>query len=214
VTTQTLVNADATHIPVPDGWFHACITSPPYWGLRSYAGIEPTEWPAVTYTPMPGLAAVTVPGCAAGCRHEWGDERITTVMGTYGDKSPTFHGQSADFGGDRTVSQGSWCALCGGWRGCLGLEPTVEMYVAHLVLIFREVRRVLRDDATLWLNLGDSYFSDPKKGGSGTPTGRNNRGESYGREMRDTTEVVRYRLRSDLTPEQRAYVLAELARHS
>jgi DNA modification methylase len=40
---------------------------------------------------------------------------------------------------------------------CLGLEPTPEAFVGHLVLIFREVRRVLRDDGTLWLNLGDSY---------------------------------------------------------
>jgi DNA (cytosine-5)-methyltransferase 1 len=42
---------------------------------------------------------------------------------------------------------------------CLGNEPTPEAYVAHLVLIFREVWRVLRDGATLWLNLGDSYAS-------------------------------------------------------
>jgi DNA modification methylase len=40
---------------------------------------------------------------------------------------------------------------------CFGLEPTPELYVAHSVLIFREVRRVLRRDGTLWLNLGDSY---------------------------------------------------------
>jgi len=37
------------------------------------------------------------------------------------------------------------------------LEPTPELYVAHLVQVFREVRRVLRDDGTLWLNLGDSF---------------------------------------------------------
>lgn len=43
------------------------------------------------------------------------------------------------------------------WQGQLGLEPVPEMYVAHLVLIFLKVRRVLRDDGTLWLNLGDSY---------------------------------------------------------
>jgi len=43
------------------------------------------------------------------------------------------------------------------WEGQLGLEPTPEMYVAHLVLVFREVKRVLRKDGTFWLNLGDSY---------------------------------------------------------
>jgi len=44
------------------------------------------------------------------------------------------------------------------WRGELGLEPTVELFIAHIVSIFREVWRVLRDDGTLWLNFGDSYF--------------------------------------------------------
>lgn len=43
------------------------------------------------------------------------------------------------------------------WNGCLGLEPYPELYIAHLVLIFREVRRALRNDGTLWMNLGDSY---------------------------------------------------------
>jgi len=44
-----------------------------------------------------------------------------------------------------------------GVDGQLGLERTPEEYVAALVAVFREVRRVLRDDGTLWLNLGDSY---------------------------------------------------------
>ncbi len=46
-----------------------------------------------------------------------------------------------------------------GVDGQLGLERTPEEYVEKLVLVFREVRRVLRDDGTLWLNLGDSYAS-------------------------------------------------------
>lgn len=41
--------------------------------------------------------------------------------------------------------------------GQIGLEPTPELYVAHIIEVFREVRRVLADDGTLWLNLGDSY---------------------------------------------------------
>jgi DNA modification methylase len=45
-----------------------------------------------------------------------------------------------------------------GDTGQLGLEPTPEQYIANLVAVFREVRRVLRDDGTVWLNLGDSYF--------------------------------------------------------
>lgn len=43
--------------------------------------------------------------------------------------------------------------------GQLGLERTPDEYVAKLVAVFSEVRRVMRDDATLWLNLGDSYIS-------------------------------------------------------
>lgn len=44
-----------------------------------------------------------------------------------------------------------------GIEGQLGLEKTLEEYTEKLVTVFREVRRVLRDDGTLWLNLGDSY---------------------------------------------------------
>jgi DNA modification methylase len=44
-----------------------------------------------------------------------------------------------------------------GVAGQIGLEPTPDEFVAELVAVFREVRRVLRDDGTLWLNLGDSY---------------------------------------------------------
>ncbi|HET8771586.1 MAG TPA: DNA methyltransferase, partial [Gemmatimonadaceae bacterium] len=44
-----------------------------------------------------------------------------------------------------------------GMAGQIGLEPTPDAYVAELVAVFRDVRRVLRDDGTLWLNLGDSY---------------------------------------------------------
>jgi len=50
-----------------------------------------------------------------------------------------------------------------GIDGQLGLEKTLEEYVAKLVEIFREVRRVLRGDGTLWLNLGDSYSRQPNQ---------------------------------------------------
>lgn len=52
------------------------------------------------------------------------------------------------------------------WTGCLGLEPEPLAFVGHLVHVFREVRRVLKDDGTLWLNLGDSYANDGKWGGA------------------------------------------------
>jgi len=47
----------------------------------------------------------------------------------------------------------------------LGLEETPEKFVENLVNVFREVRRVLRDDGTVWLNLGDSYLSNKQLGG-------------------------------------------------
>lgn len=48
-----------------------------------------------------------------------------------------------------------------GVDGQIGLEQTPDAFVAEMVAVFREVRRVLRDDGTLWLNLGDSYASKP-----------------------------------------------------
>lgn len=53
-----------------------------------------------------------------------------------------------------------------GVEGQLGLEPTPDAYVANMVAVFREVRRVLRDDGTLWLNLGDSYAGNASSGGA------------------------------------------------
>jgi site-specific DNA-methyltransferase (adenine-specific) len=50
-----------------------------------------------------------------------------------------------------------------GHEGQIGLEPTPAEFVAKLVEVFREVRRVLREDGTLWLNLGDSYSSGGRK---------------------------------------------------
>ena len=55
-----------------------------------------------------------------------------------------------------------------GVAGQLGLEPDFEAYLARLVGVFREVRRVLRPDGTLWLNMGDCYVA----GGRGGDTGR------------------------------------------
>ncbi len=54
-----------------------------------------------------------------------------------------------------------------GHDGQIGLEATPEAFVAELVSVFREVRRVLRDDGTLWLNLGDSYAA--ARGGTHQP---------------------------------------------
>ena len=52
----------------------------------------------------------------------------------------------------------------GEWEGQLGMEPTPQQFVKNLVEIFREVRRVLRPDGLLWLNLGDSYAGGGRAG--------------------------------------------------
>ena len=74
-----------------------------------------------------------------------------------------------------------------GCAGQIGLEATPEAYVEKLVAVFREVRRVLRDDGTVWLNLGDSYANDTKWGGT---TGGKHvsalHGEQIGRGKRQT----------------------------
>jgi hypothetical protein len=70
----------------------------------------------------------------------------------------------------------------------LGCEPTPQEYVSNLVAVFREVRRVLRDDGSAWLNLGSSY--SPAK-----------------------IESEEHVLRDDLTETELAYVYAELASH-
>ena len=63
-----------------------------------------------------------------------------------------------------------------GVEGQMGLESTPEMFVQQLVDVFREVRRVLRSDGTVWLNLGDSYArqagDDSKKNPDSVNTGQ------------------------------------------
>lgn len=97
-----------------------------------------------------------------------------------------------------------------GWIGCLGLEPSVDQFVVHLVEVFAEVRRVLRSDGTLWLNLGDSYArsAGPRKGnfgrsakGIGIPDGnRDSRGRHAGIKDKDLLGIpwmVAFALRAD-----------------
>jgi DNA modification methylase len=63
-----------------------------------------------------------------------------------------------------------------GVDGQIGLESTPEAYVAKMVAVFREVRRVLRDDGTCWLNLGDSYATTTKGDGGHNPKQDSNHG--------------------------------------
>jgi DNA modification methylase len=129
---------------LPDGSVQTCITSPPYWGLRDY-GVASRVW-----------------GGDPECRHRWG----AGERGRRGDLLPSEQSRSKGrLGRDRRqgaagLKGGCFCRRCGAWKGCLGLEPEPDLYVEHLVSILREVRRVLRDDGTLWLNLGDSFAAN------------------------------------------------------
>ena len=115
---------------------HTVCTSPPYWGLRDY-GNDPSVW-----------------GGDKGCVHEWGDVIPGSSKG--GSGSPTDKNNRGE-GYGRGEPRGKYCTKCSAWLGQLGLEPDPYTFVEHLVEIFSEVKRVLRDDGTLWLNLGDSY---------------------------------------------------------
>lgn len=127
----------------PAGFFRTCITSPPYWGLRDYG------------TP-PLIFGETYSVCDDG--HEWGDEetggfRSNNTPGPDRVGSKRRHNGS----GNQPGGSGHFCQRCGAWRGQLGLEPTPDLFVRHLVEIFRGVRRVLSDDGTLWIVIGDTY---------------------------------------------------------
>jgi DNA modification methylase len=88
------------------------------------------------------------------------------------DKRATLNATDRDVQMDeRVISRSATCTACGAWRGSLGLEPTPGLYVEHLVEVFREVRRVLRRDGTLWLNLGDAYAGSQQTGGMNSLSG-------------------------------------------
>jgi DNA modification methylase len=69
-----------------------------------------------------------------------------------------------------------------GHAGQIGLEPSPEEYIARMVEVFREVRRVLRDDGTLWLNIGDSYASNAATAKGGFETHRGSDAPTLNRE--------------------------------
>ncbi len=137
---------------LPDDSVHCVVTSPPYWGLRSYK-TEPQVWDG-----------------DPACGHEWGNEQVHRASG--GLNSTTIgsgKGQSTSSGSLFVASHGCWCQRCGAWRGELGMEPTPELYVRHLVEAFREIKRVLRTDGTCWLNMGDSYVGGKGASGQASP---------------------------------------------
>jgi DNA modification methylase len=128
---------------------HCVVTSPPYWGLRDY-GLPPTVWG----------------GDDPSCAHAWeivsragqtgGDGTTSSLNAKYGDDG-RFHPDGHQHPQTAAVLTSGFCSHCGAWRGALGLEPTPAAYVAHLVEVFRAVRRVLHPSGTVWCNLGDAY---------------------------------------------------------
>lgn len=114
---------------------NCCITSPPYWGLRDYGT---GEWI----------------GGDGNCSHKRDSKQSELT-------------QTGHRNLDGAVGDGIYkdkCKRCGAERKDrqIGLELTPESYVQKMVDVFREVRRVLMGDGTLWLNLGDSYSGSGK----------------------------------------------------
>lgn len=122
---------------LPSESVHCVVTSPPYWGLRAY-GTEPQVW-----------------GGELDCAHSW------TVGHPAGYRSSDTNPCPLQTAGNigRENRSGQTCAICGAFFGELGSEPLPDLFVAHLVEVFREVRRTLRNDGVLFVNLGDSYVS-------------------------------------------------------
>lgn len=116
-------------LELPQGSIQTCVTSPPYWGLRDYGT---ASWE----------------GGDPACEHS-----ISAYPDTLrGDNNvrPTAAHRGKDV---------SKCHTCGAKRidSQLGLEPTPQDYVENLCQVFDQVWRVLKDDGTVWLNLGDTY---------------------------------------------------------
>jgi DNA modification methylase len=134
---------------------HCVVTSPPYWGLRDY-GTAKWEGGDVGCDHIETMNAGADIRLGLKKAAEKSDGRPRT------DKPPRVG--VTDYG--RQFQKA--CGKCGATRidSQLGLEQTPAEYVEQMVQVFREVRRVLRKDGTLWLNLGDSYASNPASGGS------------------------------------------------
>lgn len=141
---------------LPPGRVQALVTSPPYFQLRSYQ-TEPQIW-----------------GGAEGCDHAWG-EVFTPNANTGGGvtfKQETNRGSfsSESYQGGPLPRKvpgprghtSEFCRACGAWRGELGLEPSVDLYVSHLVGVFAAARPALHSSAFVFVNIGDSYAGSGK----------------------------------------------------
>jgi DNA modification methylase len=158
---------------------HTVVTSPPYWGLRDY-GTATWEGGERLQCPECDGAGETTESAARdeACPRCSGFGTIACDHRDHAARRPDERRASTLGGGVATIAAQdagararATCERCGARRidAQIGLEPTPEEYVATMVDVFREVRRVLRADGTVWLNLGDSYA------GGGT-IGRNDTG--------------------------------------
>ena len=126
---------------LPAGSARTCVTSPPYFGLRDYG--TATWHEGDTDCDHLGKPMATKANINRNC-------------GTGNDvKNAT----AREFFRET-------CGKCGATRidSQIGLEDTPDAYVAEMVALFREVWRVLADDGTLWLNIGDSYAMSSMRG--------------------------------------------------
>ena len=124
----------------PDKCIDTCITSPPYWGLRDYG-------------------TSTWVGGDKDCSHRRDTKKS--------DKCITGHKNFDEMLGVGDAIYKSECKRCGAKRidSQIGLEEEVNDYIEQLVDVFGEVHRILKDDGTVWLNLGDSYSGSTGKSG-------------------------------------------------
>jgi DNA modification methylase len=130
---------------MPDESVHCVVTSPPYWGLRDYG-------------------TGTWEGGSAECDHIQPVSFSKSTLGaSTGGRSTETHERSI---GAQASPYREVCGKCGARRidQQIGLEETPEQYVAKIVAVFREVRRVLRSDGTAWVNLGSSYAGGGRGG--------------------------------------------------
>jgi len=125
---------------IEDNSVDTIITSCPYWGLRDY-----------------GTEANQIWGGDLECKHQWG-KSIPRKYHKAGETNPGKEGYTKDAGAWGQTS-GQFCQLCSAWFGQLGLEPTLEMYIDHLLFITAECKRVLKPTGVMWWNHGDNYNS-------------------------------------------------------
>jgi DNA modification methylase len=125
---------------LPSQSIQTCVTSPPYFQLRDY---RTANWI----------------GGNAQCDHR----KLTKEPTAKSLATPHLQGTRHRVRRHHDARAAS-CSKCGATRvdDQIGQEETPEQYVARLVEVFREVRRVLRDDGTLWLNIGDTHSNRTK----------------------------------------------------